>query len=109
VTASWEGETLHLATWGWGLKPGRLMALQEGSVTRDVYGPILLICCWARGYQAPLSLVSNMDTAEEAGCSYAKRFRIAPFFSDQRRRGFHLHKSPMQAPKRCSRWLLAAC
>jgi hypothetical protein len=93
VTASWEGETLRLATWGWGLKPGRLMALQEGGVTRDVYGPILLICCWARGYQAPLSLVSNMDTAEEAGYWYAKRFRIAPFFSDQRRRGFHLHKS----------------
>jgi len=59
-------------------------------MTREAYGPILLLCCWAKGYQEPLYLVSNMDTAEEACRLYAKRFRIETFFSDQKRRGFHL-------------------
>jgi len=50
-----------------------------------------------------------MDTAEEACRLYAKRFRIATFFSDQQSRGFHLHKAHRQAPQRLSRLLIAAC
>src|SRR4029434_7206038 len=57
----------------------------------------------------PLYLVCNMDTAEDACRLYAKRLRIEPFFSDQKSRGFHLHKSHMQDPKRLSRLLIAAC
>jgi hypothetical protein len=49
VTASWEGETFRLDTLGWCIKPGRLIALQEVFFTREAYGPILLLCCWARG------------------------------------------------------------
>ena len=40
---------------------------------------------------------------------YAKRFRIETFFSDQKSRGFHLHKSHLSDPKRLSRLLIAAC
>jgi hypothetical protein len=109
VTASWEGETFRLDTLGWCIKPGRLIELQEVFFTRDAYGPILLMCCWARGYKEPLYLVSNMDTAEEACRLYTKRFRIETFFSDQKSRGFHLHKSHMKDPKRLSRLLIAAC
>ena len=78
-------------------------------MTRAAYGPILLLCCWAKGYQEPLYLVSNMDTAEEACRLYAKRFRIETFFSDQKSRGFYLHKSHRKAPTRLSRLLIAAC
>ena len=75
----------------------------------DLYGPVLLLCCWAKGYQEPLYLVSNMDDAEEACRYYQKRFRIETFFSDQKSRGFHIHKSHISDPQRLSRLLIAAC
>jgi Transposase DDE domain len=109
TVATWEGETFRLDTLGAWSKPGTLMALQEGQMTRDAYGPVMLLCCWATGYQAPLYLVSNMDAAEEA-CRYdQKRFRIETFFSDQKSRGFHIHKSHIADPQRLSRLLIAAC
>jgi hypothetical protein len=50
-----------------------------------------------------------MDAAEEA-CRYdQKRFRIETFFSDQKSRGFHIHKSHISDPQRLSRLLIAAC
>ena len=56
-------------------------------MTRDAYGPVMVLSCWAKGYQEPLYLVSNMDAAEEACRYYQKRFRIETFFSDQKSRG----------------------
>jgi hypothetical protein len=109
VTASWNGTTFRLDTVGWCLKPGTLVAFPEASMTREAYGPILLLCCWAKGYKEPLYLVSNMDIAEEACRLYAKRFRIETFFSDQKSRGFHLHKSHIADAKRLARLLIAAC
>jgi hypothetical protein len=50
-----------------------------------------------------------MTTAEEACRLYEKRFRIETFFSDQKSRGFHLHKSHISDPQRLSRLLIAAC
>src|SRR5205823_3215279 len=61
TVATWEGETFRLDTLGACLKPGRLIELKEVHFTRDAYGPILLLCCWAKGYQEPLYLVSKMD------------------------------------------------
>jgi Transposase DDE domain len=109
TVATWEGETFRLDAVGACLKPGRLIELQEVYFTRDAYGPILLLCCWAKGYQEPLYLVSNMDAAEEACRYYQKRFRIETFFSDQKSRGFHIHKSHISDPQRLSRLLIAAC
>jgi hypothetical protein len=50
-----------------------------------------------------------MTSADEACQVYTKRFRIETFFSDQKSRGFHLHKSPLSEPLRLSRLLMAAC
>ncbi len=47
--------------------------------------------------------------AEEACYWYTKRFRIETFFSDQKSRGFHLHKSHISDPVRLSRLMIAAC
>ena len=69
----------------------------------------MVLCCWAKGYQEPLYLVSNLATAEEACRLYQKRFRIETFFSDQKSRGFHIHKSHISDPQRLSRLLIAAC
>src|SRR5262245_58824112 len=50
-----------------------------------------------------------MATAEEACRLYEKRFRIETFFSDQKSRGFHIHKSHIADVQRLSRILIAAC
>ena len=78
-------------------------------ITRDAYGPVMVLSCWAKGYQGPLYIVRNMDTAEEACRYYQKRFRIETFFSDQKSRGFHIQKSHIADPQRLSRLLIAAC
>jgi hypothetical protein len=109
TVATWEGATFRLDALGACLKPGRLIELKEVHFTREAYGPILLLCCGAKGYQEPLYLVSNMATAEEACRWYEKRFRIETFFSDQKSRGFHIHKSHMSDVQRLSRLLIAAC
>lgn len=49
-----------------------------------------------------------MAAAEDACRLYSKRFRIETFFSDQKSRGFHLHKSHLSDPQRLSRLLIAA-
>jgi hypothetical protein len=108
-TAWWDGETFRLDTLGACSKPGTLVALSQVWFTRAAYGPIMLICCWAKGCKAPLYLVTNMASAEEACRLYSKRFRIETFFSDQKSRGFHLHKSPLANPQRLARLLIAAC
>jgi hypothetical protein len=68
----------------------------------------MVLCGWAKGDHEPLYLVSNLATAEEACRWYQKRFRIATFFADQKRRGFHLHQSHIADPQRRSRLLRAA-
>jgi hypothetical protein len=109
TTATWDGTAFRLDTLGACLKPGRLIEVQNVHVTREAYGPIMVLCCWAKEYQEPLYLVSNMMTAEEACRWYEKRFRVETFFSDQKSRGFHLHKSHISDPQRLSRLLIAAC
>ena len=107
--ATWAGETFRLEALGAWLKPGRLIELPEVYYTREAYGPIMVLCGWAKGYHEPLYVVSNMATAEEACCWYEKRFRIATFLADQQSRGFHIHKSHLSDAQRLSRLLIAAC
>jgi hypothetical protein len=109
TTATWDGTTFRLDTLGACLKPGRLIALKNVHVTQEAYGPLMVLCCWAQGYQEPLYVVSKMATAEETCRLYEKRFRIETFFADQKSRGFHIHKSHMSDVQRLSRLLIAAC
>src|SRR6266403_4043325 len=91
TVATWEGTTFRLDTLGACSKPGTLIALQEVKVTRDAYGPVMVLSCWAKGYQGPLYLVSNMDAAEKSCHYYQKCFRIETFFSDRKGEGSNLH------------------
>ena len=109
TVATWEGVSFRLDALGACSQPGRLIALHEVYVTREAYGPIMVLCCWAKGYHEPLYLVSNLATAEEACRWYQKRFRIETFFADQKSRGFHLHQSHISDPQRLSRLFIAAC
>ena len=92
-----------------GITPGKQISLPNVTFTRQGYGPVHAIAWWRRGYKEPIYLVTNMELAEEACYWYAKRFRIETFFSDQKSRGFHLHKSHITNPERLSRLLIAAC
>lgn len=109
ITVMWDGETFRCETVASCIKPGTLVELTDVRVTQEAYGPVMLICCWAKGYKEPLHLITNMASAEEACRCYAKRFRIETFFSDQKSRGFHLHKSHIADQNRLSRLLIAAC
>lgn len=109
TTATWEEETFSLKELGACLKPGRLIELQEVDFTQDAYGPVMGLCCWAKGHAEPLYVVSNLSSAEEAIYYYHKRFRIETFFSDQKSRGFTIQKSHLTDPDRLSRLLIASC
>jgi hypothetical protein len=109
TTATWEDSPLRLASLGACSKPGTLIALQDVRFTEAAYGLIMVMCCWAKEYREPLDLVSNMASADAACRWYSKRFRIATFFSDQKSRGFHLHKSHLAEPLRLARLLMVAC
>ena len=102
---------------GWDLPPrcarrvsqaGRLIELKEVHYTREAYGPIMVLCCWAKGYQEPLYLVSNMATAEEA-CRLYETIPHRDVFLRPESRGFHIHKSHMSDVQRLSRLLIATC
>ena len=109
TVATWEDLTFHLDFLGSSIKRGMLIELKEVQFTRNAYGPVMVLCCWAKGEAEPLYLVSNMSVAEEAIRYYQKRFRIETFFSDQKSRGFNVQKSHIEDPQRLSRLLIATC
>jgi len=109
ITVEWGGEHFRCETVAACIKPGTLVELRDVRMTEAAYGPLMLLCCWAKGYKDPLYLITNMDSADEACRLYTKRFRIETFFSDQKSRGFHVHKSHLAEPTRLARLLMASC
>jgi hypothetical protein len=109
ITVLWDGERFRCETVAACSKPGTLVERIDVRVTDAAYGPVRLLGCWATGDKEPLHLLTHMTSADEACRLYAKRFRSEPFFSDQKSRGFPLHKSPLSDPTRLARLLIAAC
>jgi len=68
-----------------------------------------VIAEWGRGYAHPIYLVTNFELPDEALYWYKKRFQIETFFSDEKSRGFFLHKSHLSDPQRLSNLMIAAC
>jgi len=91
------------------LQPDMCLDLPDVLFTRQRFGPVLAIAWWRVGYKEPIYLVTNFELTEEACYWYQKRFKIETFFSDQKSRGFHLHKSHLSNPARMARLMLAAC
>jgi len=59
TVATWEGETFRLDTLGACSKPGTLIALQEVKFTRDAYGPVMVLSCWASPVKVAKVLIYN--------------------------------------------------
>lgn len=102
-----DDDRLNFAQWG-GIS-GQCLSLAHCLFTDQRYMVGLAIAWWDKAYQEPIYLVTNLELAEEACSYYALRFRIETFFSDQKSRGFYLHKSHLADPARLTRLLIAAC
>lgn len=88
---------------------GDYVCLSAVAFTLQAYGPVTAIAWHHPAYKDPIYLVSNFELGEEALYWYRLRFRIETFFSDQKSRGFHLHKSHIDDPNRLARLMIAAC
>lgn len=91
------------------LCPGEALALADVLFTAQSYGPVQVALIWEPGYKEPLFLVSNLTDLTEASHWYRQRFRIETFFSDQKSRGFSLHKSHLTDPERLARLMIGTC
>jgi hypothetical protein len=91
------------------LCPGDQISIPNVWFTRQGYGPVTVIAWWERGYLEPIFLVTNFELSDEACYCYQKRFQIETFFSDEKSRGFYLHKSHLSDPERLSTLMIAAC
>lgn len=92
-----------------GVQPGEQLGLPDAAFTAEGYGPLLAIAWWELGYQDPIYLVTNLELVQEACHWYARRYHIETLFSDQKSRGFNLHKSHLSEPRRLARLLIAVC
>jgi Transposase DDE domain len=72
---------------------GQLLAVTPAWMTAEEYGPLSILAIWEQHYQEPIYLVSNLADLDEAVQLYKKRPQIETFFSDQKSRGFNIHKS----------------
>ena len=90
-------------------QPGEALAVTPAWMTAQRYGPISLVAVWEPPSPHPLYLITNLSDLEAAVAHYRKRAHIETFFSDQKSRGFQLHRSHLRAPARLARLLLAAC
>jgi hypothetical protein len=91
------------------LQQGKLFYLKNVGFTQTSTVQLNVIGWWGSAYQEPIFLVTNLQNAYAACKYYRRRFRIETFFSDQKSRGFHIHKSHLADPARLSRLLIAAC
>jgi hypothetical protein len=101
------GQTRHIGD----LAPtrGELLAVRPAWMTAEEYGPVSILAIWEAAYAEPLYLVTNMADLDAALAAYRKRAHIETFFSDQKSRGFQLHRSHLRDPQRLARLLIAAC
>ena len=92
-----------------GVEKGACVMWSGVGFTQANYGPVQVIAWWEAAYAEPLYLVTNLASKEQACGWYRKRAHIETFFSDQKSRGFQLHKSHLADPARLARLMIAAC
>ena len=53
ITVAWDGDNFRCETVAACIKPGTFVALRDVLITEAAYGPIMLLCCWAKGIKIP--------------------------------------------------------
>jgi hypothetical protein len=91
------------------LAKGHVFLCSQVGFTQDATVCLNLVGWWGSRHEEPIYLVTNLSNAYQACRYYRRRFQIETFFSDQKSRGFQIHKSHLSDPARLSRMLIAAC
>lgn len=91
------------------LAKGQVFLRSQVGFTQTAEVSLNLVGWWSSRYEEPLYLVTNLSNGYQACKYYRRRFQIETFFSDQKSRGFNIHKSHLSDPVRLGRMLLAAC
>jgi hypothetical protein len=104
-----QADQKHQSIRDYPLEKGNLFHLHQVGFTKTAEVVLNVIGWWASRYDQPIFLVTNLPNAYQACRYYRRRFRMETFFSDQKSRGFHIHKSHLSDPARLSRMLIAAC
>jgi hypothetical protein len=91
------------------LEKGQVFQRNQVGFTQDATVTVNLIGWWGQRYDGPLYLVTNLSSGYRACRYYQRRFQIETFFSDQKSRGFNLHKNHLSAPHRVCRLMIASC
>jgi Transposase DDE domain len=60
-------------------------------------------------YDEPIALLTNLESGYSAQSFYSKRFLIETFFSDQKSRGFFIHKTRLKKAHRIDKILICTC
>jgi len=87
--------------------------LQEEKFLTAVYftgqkvGPVNIAILWDKAKQEHFYLVTSAETLAQTQKWYKRRFSIETLFSDTKSRGFGLHKSGINEPKRLARFVIA--
>lgn len=90
-----------------GVRHDGFFEIADISLANDASAGLLhLVVCWQKRFKDPLYLLTNIAPMQEAVFWYQKRFTIETFFSDQKGRGFHLHKSHIADPERLERLMM---
>lgn len=88
---------------------GEKLGMRAVWMTAEQYGPVSILALWETTYEQPIYLVTNMTDLKAAVMLYRKRAHVETFFSDQKSRGFNIHKSHLTDPARLMRLLIASC
>lgn len=92
-----------------GLKQNQVRYFHQVGFTQGQKVSVNLVAWWGQEYEKPIYLISNLERKYLICQYYRKRYRIETFFSDQKSRGFHIHKSHLADPARLNRLLVTAC
>lgn len=87
----------------------QVLAYHQVGFTQAASLRINLVGWWGRDYEQPIYLLSNLTGKYQICRHYQRRARIETLFSDQKSRGFHIHKSHLSDPARVSKLLVATC
>jgi len=107
LLATENGDVFRLRTLGTGQQ--EYFFIHDLKVTQQEYGPVNLLIWHSKKHKEALYLLSNMDFAQQISGYYKKRFTIETLFSDQKTKGFQLHRSKIGDPKRLANLLVVAC
>jgi len=103
-----EGEQIKLG-WFTPTATEEFFWIEGVRFTRKRYGPVNVLVWHEKGYKDPLYLLTDYQCPYQIASFYKQRFKIETFFSDQKSRGFNIHRSKLSHPERLEKLLIATC